>query len=120
MEDEELEKEVSQDKGIKIGTNYILRADSMNLILEEYGFKVNPRGKTPEEKEPKWGMTNKNYFRTVQLVFNYILDNEVITTGVSELKELKEIVQVVENLRSEFIIFKNCTKLNEDTLSVIV
>ena len=41
MEDEELEevKQEKENKGIRIGDKYILKADSLNLTLEEYGFK---------------------------------------------------------------------------------
>jgi len=126
MEDEELEvsgeKEVKQDKGIRIGEKYILKSDSLNLILEEYGFK----GASPKDSkkardegiilEPKWGLIGQTYHRTLQQVLDYFLDYSIINADVDALKEL---VQVVEQTRSEFKQFKNCTRLVEDSLEVI-
>ena len=109
-------------KGQKIGKNYILRADSLNLILEEYGYK-NPSpkdAKTAKEQgmvlEQSWGLTRTTYHRTLKQVLNYILDNNIINT---DIKELQDIVQVVENLRNEFDAFRNVVKVDEDTLRII-
>lgn len=127
MEDEELEdvKQEKENKGIRIGEKYILKADSLNLILEEYGFKgLSPKdSKRAKDEgitiEPTWGLIRTTYHRTLQQVLNHILDDNVITAIEEDIKELTEIVQAVEKLRSEFEKFKNCTKLVKDSLKVI-
>ena len=127
MEDEELEevKQEKESKGIRIGEKYILKADSLNLTLEEYGFKgLSPKdSKRARDEgitiEPTWGLLEQTYHRTLQQVLNYILDNNVITAIEEDIKELADVVQVVESLRSEFEKFEDCTKLVEDSLKVI-
>ena len=127
MEDEELEevKQEKENKGIRIGDKYILKADSLNLTLEEYGFKgLSPKdSKRAKDEgitiEPTWGLIGQTYHRTLQQVLNYILDNNVITAMQEDIKELADVVQVVEKLRSEFEKFKHCTKLVKDSLKVI-
>lgn len=117
--------EEENKRGLKIGDNYILRADSLNLILEEYGYK-NPSPKDAKKAkeegiaiEPTWGLINQTYHSTVQQVLNHILDNNIITDIKEDIKELTEIVQVVEKLRSEFEKFKSCTELVQESLKVI-
>src|SRR5574344_699288 len=112
----------NESKGIKIGEKYILRSDSLNLILEEYGYK-NPSPKDAKKAkeegitlEPSWGLVRTTYHRTLKQVLNQILDNNIIN---SDIKELQDIVQVVEKLRNEFNAFKNVVKVDEDTLEVI-
>ena len=114
--------EEENKRGLKIGDNYILRADSLNLILEEYGYK-NPSPKDAKKArdegiaiEPTWGLINQTYHSTVQQVLNHILDNNIINT---DIKELQDIVQVVENLRNEFDALRNVVKVDEDTLRII-
>jgi hypothetical protein len=127
MEDEELEevKQEKENKGIRIGDKYILKADSLNLTLEEYGFKgLSPKdSKRARDEgitiEPTWGLIGLTYHRTLQQVLGYILDNNVIATIEEDIKELTDVVQVVENLRSEFERFKYCTKLVGESLKVI-
>ena len=127
MEDEELEevKQEKENKGIRIGEKYILKADSLNLILEEYGFKgLSPKEAKRAKDEgieikPTWGLIRQTYHRTLQQVLNYILDNNVITVIEEDIKELADVVQVVEKLSSEFKQFKHCTKLVKDSLKVI-
>ena len=127
MEDEELEevKQEKENKGIRIGDKYILKADSLNLILEEYGFKgLSPKdSKRAKDEgitiEPTWGLIRTTYHRTLQQVLNHILDDNVITAIEEDIKELTEIVQVVEKLRSEFEKFKSCTELVQESLKVI-
>lgn len=127
MENEELEevKQEKENKGIRIGEKYILKADSLNLILEEYGFKgLSPKDAKKARDEgiaikPTWGLINQTYHSTVQQVLNHILDNNIITDVKEDIKELTEIVQVVEKLRSEFEEFKSCTKLVQESLKVI-
>lgn len=109
-------------KEIKIGDKYILKSDSLNLILEEYGFK-NPSPKDAKEAreqgielEQSWGLIRTTYHRTLQQVLNYILDNSIIN---ADIQELQDIVQVVENLRNEFDAFRNVVKVDEDTLRII-
>ena len=118
----EEENQEESKKGIKIGDNYILRADSLNLILEEYGYK-NPSPKDAKKAkdegivlEQSWGLTRTTYHRTLKQVLNYILDNSIIN---ADIQELQDIVQVVENLRNEFDAFRNVVKVDEDTLRVI-
>ena len=121
----EEENQENERKGIRIGDNYILRADTYNLVLEEYGFK-NPSPKDAKKAkdegivlEPKWGLINTTYHRTLKQVLNSILDDEVISTIKNDIKDIREISEVAEKLRSDFDKFDSCTKLNEDTLSVI-
>ena len=119
MEEELKQKE---ERGIRIGDKYILKADSMNLILEEYGFK----GTSPKDLkrikdegitvEPVWGLVKTTYHATLEQVLNNMLNGEIIET---DIRDLREVVQVVEKLRSEFEEFKNCTRLKTDTLEVI-
>lgn len=118
-------KQEKENKGIRIGEKYILKADSLNLILEEYGFKgLSPKDakKSKDEGiiiEPTWGLINQTYHSTVKQVLNHILDNNIITNIKEDIKELAEIVQVVEKLRSEFEEFKSCTELVQESLKVI-
>lgn len=121
----EEEKQDNEQKGIRIGNNYILRADTYNLVLEEYGYKKpSPKDakKAKDEGitiEPKWGLINTTYHRTLKQVLNSILDGEIMSTIKDDIKDIKEISEVAEKLRSDFDKFDSCTKLNEDTLLVI-
>lgn len=122
-EEKEVVKEV---KGIKIGSNYILKNDTLNLVLETWGYK-NPSIKDLKaikeqniKFEPKWGLLEKHYFANIQQVFNYILEDKFIK-GISEpeMDELKKIVNIFDTVRGMFTEFKNAVKLDEDTLKVI-
>ena len=115
-------EEEKQEKGIKIGDKYIIKPDTYCLILEEYGYK-NPSPKDAKKArdegitlEPKWGLVRTTYHRTLKQVLNQILDNNIIN---SDIKELEDIVQVVEKLRNEFNAFKSVVKVDTDTLRVI-
>ena len=117
--------EEENKRGLKIGDNYILRADSLNLILEEYGYK-NPSPKDAKKAkeegivlEQSWGLVRTTYHGNLKQVLNHILDNNIITDVKEDIKELTEIVQVVEKLRSEFEKFKSCTELVQESLKVI-
>ena len=118
-------EEEKEQKGIKIGDKYIIKPDTYCLILEEYGYK-NPSPKDAKKArdegitlEPKWGLVRTTYHRTLKQVLNSILDGEVLDKIQENIKDIKEVVAVIESLRSDFDKFENCTKLNEDTLSVI-
>jgi hypothetical protein len=109
------EVEVKELKGLRIGKNWILRNDSMNLVLEQYGMKINPREKD-ESKRENYGLINKTYHRTLQQVLNYIINNTMYKVDLSDLKKVNaEIVK----LQNDIVHFKKIVRLNEDTLEVI-
>lgn len=102
-------------KGLRINKDWILRNDSMNLVLEQYGVKVNPREKDESKKE-SYGLISKTYHRTLQQVLNYIINNTMYKVDLSDLKKVNaEIVK----LQNDIVAFKKIVRLNEDTLEVI-
>jgi hypothetical protein len=87
----------------------------MNLVLEQYGMKINPREKD-ESKRENYGLINKTYHRTLQQVLNYIINNTMYKVDLSDLKKVNaEIVK----LQNDIVHFKKIVRLNEDTLEVI-
>ena len=67
----------------------------------------------------KWGLVRTTYHRTLKQVLDSILDDEVLDKIKEDIKDIKELVNTIENLRKEFNRFENRTKLNKDTLEVI-
>lgn len=115
-----------KEKGIKIGDNYILKNDTLNLVLETWGYKNPPKKELKAIKEqniefePKWGLLEKHYFANIQQVFNYILEDKFIKEiSESEIDDLKNLVNVFDTVRDMFTEFKKAVRLDEDTLKVI-
>lgn len=107
------EKEI---RGIRVGKDFVLYNDPMNLVLEQYGIKTNPREKDLT-KQKSYGLINKTFHRTLQQAFNHIIEQTTYDFDFGDLdnvnKQLVELKKMVQE-------FKNCTKLKLDTLSVII
>jgi hypothetical protein len=102
-------------KGIRIGSDWVLRNDTYNLVLEQYGVKVNPRAKEGEIKE-SYGLISKTYHRTLQQALNHIINNTMYKVDLTDLKKVNaEIVK----LQNSIVEFKKIVRLKEDTLEMI-
>jgi len=117
IEVEEIEQ-VEEDKvrkGFYITKDWLLSSDPLNLVLEQYGYKVNPREKDLS-KQRTYGLIKKTWHSNLQQVFNQIIDRSTYAMDFGDLKQVhKEIVEL-KNMVKEF---KKISKLNKDTLSII-
>lgn len=102
-------------KGVRIGEDFVLRNDTYNLVLEQYGIKVNQRAKEGEVKE-SYGLISKTYHRTLQQALRHIINNTMYKVDLTDFKKIN--AQIVK-LQNDIVNFKNITRLNEDTLEVI-
>jgi hypothetical protein len=87
MNENQVEEKVL--KGIRIGKDFVLRNDTYNLVLEQYGIKVNQRAKEGEPKE-SYGLISKTYHRTLQQALNQIINNTVYKLDLTDLKKINE------------------------------
>jgi hypothetical protein len=95
---------IEDRKGMIIGDNYFVTNDNLNLIVEEYGIKVNPK-----DKSENFGLKKVTYHRTLEQVLNHILENNIYNC---DLSELKSVCLVIEDLRCEIKKFKDITTVD--------
>lgn len=115
IEVEENEQEEKELKGIRISENWVLSGDAMNLVLDQYGYKINKKEKDLS-KQKTYGFIKRTWHSNLQQVFNYIIDRTAYGLDFGDLESVNSTLIELKNMVKDF---KNCTNLNKSTLSVI-
>lgn len=96
-------EENQQRKGIKFGDNFIMSFDGLNIVLDEYGEKINKK-----TKEKTYGLKKTTYHRTLEQAFNHLLNRKCYCLDTDDIKD---IIKMLKEFRNDFIKFRKIIKV---------